>query len=97
MICSVLALSVVYSTPEASPDGTTIYVTNTDGNSVKVISAATGHVTATIGVGGLPWQIVVSANGKTAYVTLVATSSSSTTTTTVVGSLNLGGTARPVG
>lgn len=51
-----------------SPDGTTVYVTDTDGNSVKVISARTGHVTATIGVGDLPWQIVVSANGKTAYV-----------------------------
>lgn len=51
-----------------SPDGTTIYVTDTDGNSVKVISAGTGKVTATIGVGDLPWQIVIAANGKTAYV-----------------------------
>jgi YVTN family beta-propeller protein len=51
-----------------SPDGTTIYVTDTDGNSVQVISASTGQVTATIGVGELPWQIVISANGKAAYV-----------------------------
>ena len=51
-----------------SPDGSTIYVTDTNGNSVKAISASTGTVTATIGVGDLPWQIVVSANGKTAYV-----------------------------
>ncbi|HZZ50083.1 MAG TPA: YncE family protein [Pseudonocardia sp.] len=51
-----------------SPDGKTLYVTDTDGNSVKVISASTGKVTATVGVGELPWQVVVSADGKTAYV-----------------------------
>jgi YVTN family beta-propeller protein len=49
-----------------APDGT-LYVTDTDGNSVKVLSPA-GQVTATIGVGELPWAIVVSADGKTAYV-----------------------------
>jgi YVTN family beta-propeller protein len=51
-----------------TPDGSTLYVTDTNGNSVKVISAATGKVTATVGVGELPWQIVISASGKTAYV-----------------------------
>jgi YVTN family beta-propeller protein len=49
-----------------APDGT-LYVTDTDGNSVKVISPS-GQVTATIGVGQLPWDVVVSADGKTAYV-----------------------------
>jgi YVTN family beta-propeller protein len=49
-----------------APDGT-LYVTDTDGNSVKVLSPA-GQVTATIGVGELPWDVVVSADGKTAYV-----------------------------
>jgi YVTN family beta-propeller protein len=49
-----------------APDGT-LYVTDTNGNSVAVLSPA-GHVTATIGVGQLPWDIVVSADGKTAYV-----------------------------
>jgi YVTN family beta-propeller protein len=49
-----------------APDGT-LYVTDTNGDSVKVLSAA-GEVTATIGVGDLPWDIVVSADGKTAYV-----------------------------
>jgi YVTN family beta-propeller protein len=49
-----------------APDGK-LYVTDTDANSVKVLSPA-GQVTATIGVGELPWDIVVSADGKTAYV-----------------------------
>ncbi len=49
-----------------APDGT-LYVTDTDNNCVKVISPA-GQVTATIGVGELPWDIVLSADGKTAYV-----------------------------
>jgi YVTN family beta-propeller protein len=56
------------ASPAVSPDGTTIYVTDTDGNSVKAISASTGKVTATIGVGELPWQIVIAANGKAASV-----------------------------
>jgi YVTN family beta-propeller protein len=51
-----------------APNGSTLYVTDTSGNSVKAIAAATGQVTATIGVGDLPWQIVISADGKTAYV-----------------------------
>ncbi|MGD0703628.1 MAG: hypothetical protein ABSA02_27565 [Trebonia sp.] len=50
-----------------APDGSTLYVTDTNGNSVKVISVVTGKVTATIGVGDLPWQIVIAADGKTAY------------------------------
>jgi YVTN family beta-propeller protein len=49
-----------------APDGT-LYVTDTNGNSVKVLSPA-GRVTATIGVGDLPWDVVVAADGKTAYV-----------------------------
>jgi YVTN family beta-propeller protein len=49
-----------------APDGT-LYVSDTNGDSVKVISPA-GRVSATIGVGDLPWDIVVSADGKTAYV-----------------------------
>ena len=49
-----------------APDGT-LYVTDSNGDSVKVLSAA-GHVKATIGVGELPWDVIVSADGKTAYV-----------------------------
>ncbi len=51
-----------------SPDGKWIYVTDSDGNSLKVVSAATGQVTATIPVGELPWDVIVSADGKTVYV-----------------------------
>jgi phospholipase C len=50
-----------------APNGT-LYVTDTSGNSVKVINPGRDQVTATIGVGDLPWQIVIAADGKTAYV-----------------------------
>ena len=46
-------------------DGT-LYVTETDNDKVAVISG--GQVTATIGVGDLPWDVVLAADGKTAYV-----------------------------
>jgi YVTN family beta-propeller protein len=49
-----------------APDGT-LYVTDTDGDSVKVLSPS-GQVTATIAVGDLPWDVVIAADGKTAYV-----------------------------
>ena len=49
-----------------APNGT-LYVTDTNANAVKVISPA-GQVTATVSVGDLPWDIVVAADGKTAYV-----------------------------
>jgi YVTN family beta-propeller protein len=49
-----------------APDGT-VYVTESSHDSVAVISPS-GHVTATIAVGDLPWDIVISADGKTAYV-----------------------------
>jgi YVTN family beta-propeller protein len=49
-----------------APDGT-VYVTESNDDSVAVISPS-GHVTATIAVGDMPWDIVISADGKTAYV-----------------------------
>ena len=51
-----------------SPDGKTVYVTNTAKNLVEVISAASNRVTRAIPVGQLPWQLAVSANGSTVYV-----------------------------
>jgi YVTN family beta-propeller protein len=51
-----------------SPDGSTIYVTNTLHGVVDVISAASFQVTGTIPVGQLPWQLVVSSDGGTVYV-----------------------------
>jgi YVTN family beta-propeller protein len=51
-----------------SPDGKTVYVTNTVQNLVDVISAATNHVTDTIPVGQMPWQLAISSDGSTIYV-----------------------------
>ena len=51
-----------------SPDGRTLYVTNTAQGLVEVISSATSKVTRTIRVGQLPWQLAVSPDGKTVYV-----------------------------
>jgi YVTN family beta-propeller protein len=73
-----------------APDGT-VYVTDTNGDSVKVLTPA-GRVTATIGVGDLPWDIVVSADGKAAYVanpdsnsvSVIATASNAVTATVSV-------------
>jgi YVTN family beta-propeller protein len=51
-----------------SPDGKTVYVTNTVQNLVEVIQASTSRVTGTIRVGELPWQLASSSNGSTLYV-----------------------------
>ena len=73
-----------------APDGT-LYVTDTNGDSVKALSPA-GQVRATIGVGDLPWDVVISADGKTAYVanpdsnsvSVIATASNTVTSTVSV-------------
>ena len=49
-----------------APDGMA-YVTESSRDSVAVISPS-GHVTTTIAVGVMPWDVVISADGKTAYV-----------------------------
>jgi YVTN family beta-propeller protein len=51
-----------------SPDGSTVYVTNTVRGLVDVISAASNRVTGTIKVGELPWQLALSSDGSTLYV-----------------------------
>jgi YVTN family beta-propeller protein len=51
-----------------SPDGKTLYVTDSTGSSVKVIDARTGRVTGSISVGDTPWDDVISSNGSTLYV-----------------------------
>lgn len=43
-------------------------MTATNSGAVAVINAANDTVTGTIKVGQLPWQLVVSASGKTVYV-----------------------------
>jgi len=51
-----------------APDGKTVYVANSQSNTVSVISAATGTVTQTIRVGAQPNGIIVAPDGKTVYV-----------------------------
>jgi len=52
-----------------SPDGSTVYVTNSLGNSISVIKAGSPSVvTATIAVGTAPQGIAVSPDGKYVYV-----------------------------
>ncbi len=50
-----------------APDGT-LYVTNDAQNVVDVISGTTNRVTDAIGVGQLPWQLVLTSDGSTLYV-----------------------------
>jgi gliding motility-associated-like protein len=52
-----------------SPDGSRLYVVNTESASVSVINTATDQVITTIPVGSYPYGIVVSPDGKTVYVT----------------------------
>jgi YVTN family beta-propeller protein len=51
-----------------SPDGKTVYVTNTQDSELEVISTGSDKVTGSVKVGDEPWQVVVSSNGKTVYV-----------------------------
>ena len=52
----------------SDPKTKAIYVTNTDDNTVSVISARTNTVTATIPVGQGPQGVTVDAKTNTAYV-----------------------------
>jgi YVTN family beta-propeller protein len=51
-----------------SPDGSTVYVTNSEDGTVSVIAAASNTVTATIPVGGGPEGVAVSPDGSAVYV-----------------------------
>jgi YVTN family beta-propeller protein len=51
------------------PATNTVYVTNSfPDNTVSVINGRTNQVTATIGVGGYPWQVAVNPLTNTAFV-----------------------------
>ena len=52
-----------------SPDGTRLYVTNNDDNTMSVIHTATNTVTATIVVGSSPQAVAVDPSGRYVYVT----------------------------
>ena len=51
-----------------TPDGSKVYVTNGDANSVSVIATATNTVTATIPVGTDPFGVAVTPDGSKVYV-----------------------------
>ena len=51
-----------------NPDGTKVYVTNSDGNNVSVIDTATNTVTATVNVGNGPFGVAVNPDGTKVYV-----------------------------
>jgi phospholipase C len=52
----------------ATPDGSTVYVTNSGTNTLGVIATATNKITSTITVGLYPHGIAVSPDGHRAYV-----------------------------
>jgi YVTN family beta-propeller protein len=53
-----------------SPDGTKVYVTNYNGNTVSVINTATNTVIATVNtIGNYPYGVTVTPDGTKAYVT----------------------------
>jgi YVTN family beta-propeller protein len=51
-----------------TPDGTEVYVTNTEGDTVWVIDTATNQITTTVSVGSSPAWIAITPNGTQAYV-----------------------------
>jgi YVTN family beta-propeller protein len=66
-----LRLIPVGDSPEyaaATPNGSEIYVANSESNTVSVISTATNAVTHTIAVGGNPRVMVIPRDGKRVYV-----------------------------
>lgn len=77
-----------------SPDGQTIYVTDSIANTLSEVDAATLRVKATIPVGEMPWQVAVSSDGSTAYVANPDSNSVSvvdTATATVTGTVSVPG------
>ncbi|MFC7933821.1 IPT/TIG domain-containing protein [Streptomyces cinereoruber] len=51
-----------------TPDGSSVYVVNVNGNSVSVVDTASNTVTATIPVGQMPQAIAATPDGSTVYV-----------------------------
>jgi YVTN family beta-propeller protein len=79
--------------------GTKVYVTNSDKNTVSVISTAANKVTATVNVGSNPYGVEVTLDGKKVY---VANSDSNTisvidaSTNTVTATVNVGSSPRGI-
>jgi YVTN family beta-propeller protein len=77
-----------------TPDGSKVYVTNEDGNTVSVIATASNTVGATVAVGTDPVGVAVTPDGSKVYVannepntvSVIATASNTVTGTIAVGS-----------
>ena len=75
-----------------TPDGTRVYVTNGNDDTVSVIDTASNTVLTTVGVGALPFGVAITPDGTRAYVTngddntvSVIDTASNTVLTTVAG------------
>ena len=72
-----------------TPDGSRVYVTNFQDNTVSVIATASNTVTATIPLGNNPFGVAVTPDGSTVYVanefantvSVIATASNTVTAT----------------
>ncbi len=86
----------VSGTPTAvavTPDGTRLYVTINNLNTVDVISTSTNTLLTTIPVGQGPWQLTITPNGATAYVANLTSNDVSaidTATNTVIATIPVG-------
>jgi len=58
-----------------TPDGKTVYVTNSGSNSVTPITMATNTVGAVIGVGRSPWGVAIAPRGTSVYVSNLGSNS----------------------
>ena len=76
-----------------NPDGTKVYVTNKESNTVSVIDTATNNVTASVNVGYYPYGVAVNPAGTKVYVTNYGSNNVSvinTATDTVTATVNVG-------
>jgi YVTN family beta-propeller protein len=95
-----IAVGAAPSQIALSPDGTTLYVTNTASNTVSVVAVATSAVVATIPVGSAPVGVSFRMDGQRAYVTNGSgntVSTIDTATRTVIASPAVGGSPTGLG
>ena len=71
LVCLLLAAGIIgffgTQTAKAADSRPTVYVANSDSDTVSVLNSADAII-ATIAVGGQPWSVAVSPDGGTAYV-----------------------------
>ena len=67
-LAATIPVGIFPSGVAVTPDGSTVYVTNFQNNTVSVIATASNTVTATIPVGNNPFGVTASPDGSTVYV-----------------------------